>query len=63
MQAVGGLALYDALKLFEVAIFTGAMTVEALKGTDDAFDERIHYLKAHRGQLFVASKLKKLLGS
>ncbi len=61
MQAVGGLALYDALKLFEVAIFTGAMTVEALKGTDDAFDERIHYLKAHRGQLFVASKLKKLL--
>ena len=63
MQAVGGIALYDALKLFEAAIMTGAMTVEALKGTDDAFDERIHYLKAHRGQLFVASKLKKLLSN
>ena len=61
MQAVGGLALYDALKLFEATIITGAMTVEALKGTPSAFDERIHFLKPHRGQMFVASKLKKIL--
>ncbi|MCG2725527.1 MAG: histidine ammonia-lyase [Elusimicrobia bacterium] len=63
MQAVGGLALHDALKLFETTIITGAMTVEALKGTPRAFDERIHFLKPHRGQIFVASRLKKILAN
>jgi len=61
MQAVGGLALYDALKLYNAAVLTGAVSVEALKGTPAAFDERIHLLKPHRGQVEAASMLLELL--
>jgi histidine ammonia-lyase len=42
MAAVGGLALYRAERLARVADVAGAMTLEALRGTPVAFDERIH---------------------
>jgi len=61
MQAVGGLAVYNALKLYSAAILTGAVSVEALKGTPVAFDERIHFLKPHRGQVEAAGMLRDLL--
>lgn len=61
MKAVGGLALYRAIKLFYNAVTVGAMTVEALKGTPVAFDERIHNLKPHTGQVEVAEILTELL--
>ncbi len=32
----------------------GALTIDALKGTDVAFDERIHQARPHAGQLLVA---------
>jgi histidine ammonia-lyase len=39
----------------------GAMTVDALKGTDVAFDERIHKARPHPGQVRTAANLRKLL--
>ena len=42
MAAVGGLALHRAENLARVADVAGAMTLEALRGTPVAFDERIH---------------------
>ena len=39
--AVGALALRDAQRLWRVAHVAGAMSLEALKGTPVAFDERI----------------------
>jgi histidine ammonia-lyase len=38
MHAVGGLALFRAQRLARVADVSGAMSLEALKGTPVAFD-------------------------
>jgi len=61
MKAVGGLALFEAMNLFYSSVLTGAMTMEALKGTPVAFDKRIHELKPHAGQLEVAEMLESML--
>jgi histidine ammonia-lyase len=61
MAAVGGLALYRAERVARVADVSGAMTLEALKGTPVAFDERIHASRPHRGQTLVAAHLRDLL--
>ncbi len=58
MKAVGGLALFEAMNLFYSSVLTGAMSLEALKGTPVAFDKRIHELKPHAGQLEVAEMLE-----
>ena len=61
MHAVGGLALFRAKRLSRVADIAGAMTLEALKGTPVAFDERIHNARPHPGQQAVARHLLALL--
>ncbi|HSH38542.1 MAG TPA: histidine ammonia-lyase [Chthoniobacterales bacterium] len=61
MHAVGGLALLRAKRLTRVADIAGAMTLEALKGTPAAFDDRIHSARPHRGQCAVAEHLRWLL--
>src|SRR3569832_1548727 len=61
MGAVGGLALHRAEKLAQLADVAGAMTLEALRGTPVAFDERIHAARPHPGQLAVAAHLRELL--
>lgn len=61
MAAVGGLALYRAEKLARVSDVAGGMTLEALRGTPVAFDERIHGARPHPGQIEVARHLRELL--
>ncbi len=61
MAAVGGLALYRAQRLARVADVAGAMTLEALKGTPAAFDERIQQARPHPGQMEAAMHLRELL--
>ena len=61
MGAVGALALHRAERLVRLADVAGAMTLEALKGTPVAFDERIHAVRPHPGQLAVAAHLRELL--
>jgi histidine ammonia-lyase len=61
MTAVGGLALFDALRLAEAADLIGALTLEALKGTPVAFDEKIHAVRPHAGQAASAARLRALL--
>jgi histidine ammonia-lyase len=61
MAAVGGLALHRSERVARVADVSGAMTLEALKGTPAAFDERIHAARPHRGQSEVAAHLRELL--
>jgi histidine ammonia-lyase len=61
MCAVGGLALHRAWRLAQLADVAGAMTLEALKGTPAAFDERIHMARPHSGQIAVAKHLRELL--
>src|SRR5205807_2041502 len=61
MTAVGGLALHRAQRLSQVADVAGAMTLEALRDTPVAFDERIHAARPHPGQIEVAAHLRELL--
>ncbi len=61
MLAVGTLALLAAETLVDSADVIGAMACDALKGTDAAFDERIHKARPHRGQIATAANLRKLL--
>ncbi|HYY56650.1 MAG TPA: histidine ammonia-lyase [Pyrinomonadaceae bacterium] len=61
MGAVGGLALRRALRLASVADVAGAMTLEALRGTPVAFDERIQRARPHPGQMEAAAHLRELL--
>ena len=43
------------------AFAAGAMTIEAILGTDRPFDERIHGLRPHPGQSASAANLRALL--
>ncbi|PWT87901.1 MAG: histidine ammonia-lyase, partial [Blastocatellia bacterium] len=61
MAAVGGLALYRAERLTRLADVAGAMSLEGLRGTPVAFDERIHVARPHAGQIAVAEHLRELL--
>jgi histidine ammonia-lyase len=61
MTAVAGLAVADAWRLARSADVIGALTVDALKGTDVAFDPRIQAPRPHPGQAASARNLRKLL--
>ncbi|MGI8733535.1 MAG: histidine ammonia-lyase [Pyrinomonadaceae bacterium] len=61
MAAVGGLALARAENVTRVADAAGAMSLEALRGTPVAFDERIQQARPHPGQIAVAANLRALL--
>jgi histidine ammonia-lyase len=61
MLAVGTLALIEAQILADTADVLGSMSLDALRGTDVAFDERIHRVRPHSGQLTVAANLRRLL--
>jgi histidine ammonia-lyase len=61
MLAVGVLALLAAEILADTADVIGALSLDALRGTDAAFDERIHNVRPHPGQLRTAANLRKML--
>jgi histidine ammonia-lyase len=61
MLAVGILSLLAAETLVDSADVIGSMTLDALRGTDVAFDERIHRARPHAGQLTSAANLRKML--
>src|SRR6266403_633857 len=61
MHAVGGLALLRANRLARIADISGAMSLEALKGTPAAFDLRLQDARPHPGQKAVAEHLLSLM--
>ena len=61
MHAVGGLALLRAKRLSRFADVSGAMSLEALKGTPAAFDGRLQDARPHPGQKAAAKHLLTLL--
>jgi histidine ammonia-lyase len=54
-------ALFTIERVFAAALIAGAMSVDALKGSDVPFDERIHRLRRQDGQQRVAAALRELL--
>lgn len=61
MTALLALAALDARRLVRLADLVGALSTDALRGTDAAFDERLHALRPHPGQRASAANLWRLL--
>ena len=59
--AIAALAIIDAHRLWKAAHVAGAMSLEALKGTPVAFDERIQSVRGQLGQAASAAVLRELL--
>lgn len=61
MTAIASICLVDSENLLDSADVVAAMTVEALRGIPEAFDEKVHTLRGQKGQITCAKNLKKLL--
>jgi len=61
MTALLALAVLEARQLVRLADLIGALSTDALRGTDTAFDPRIHALRPHPGQRASAANLWRLL--
>jgi histidine ammonia-lyase len=55
------LSLLAAETLVDSADVIGGLSCDALKGTDAAFDERIHKARPHAGQMKSAANLRRML--
>jgi histidine ammonia-lyase len=53
--------LFGAEDLFAAALVAGAMSVDALKGSDTPFDERIHQVRGQPGQIAAAQEYRQLI--
>lgn len=61
MCSFGALTVAQAQMLADVADIAGALSLDALRGTDRAFDARIHQLRGFTGQMKSAENLRTLL--
>jgi len=61
MAGLGVLSLLEAERLTRYADIIAAMSIDALMGTPRAFDELIHNLRPHPGQLKSANNIYNLL--
>jgi histidine ammonia-lyase len=53
--------LFGAEDVFAAAVVAGAMSVDALKGSDSPFDARIHEVRGQPGQIDVAREYRGLI--
>ncbi len=61
MTAVGGLALFDAIRACQLADVLASLSMEGLTVQLEAFDPRIHAVRGQEGQMVVAANLLRLL--
>lgn len=61
MLALGTLALIEAKKIVKQADIIACLTLDAVRGTASAFDERISMLKPQPGQVDVSRNLLKII--
>jgi len=53
--------LFRAERLFKNAVLAGALSVDAAKGSDLPFDERVHLIRGQPGQIYAAKLYRDLL--
>lgn len=53
--------LFEAERILQSSLVTGALSTEAAKGSDAPFDDRIHQLRGHKGQIDCAGVLRDLM--
>lgn len=61
MSAYGAFVLNRAIHLMSAADILGSMSLEALQGSARPFDERVHRIRPHPGQITVAANVRDLL--
>lgn len=61
MTAIGALTTYDAMNLLKTADIALSLTMESLNGITCAMDERVHLVRAHRGQINTARNVLEIL--
>jgi len=61
MSAYGAFVLNRAVHLMTAADVLGTMSLEALQGSARPFDERVHRVRPHPGQISVAANVRHLL--
>jgi histidine ammonia-lyase len=54
--------LFETQNVFAAAMVAGSMSVDAAMGSDTPFDDRIHQLRGHRGQIETACRLSGAAG-
>ncbi|MGR3176468.1 MAG: histidine ammonia-lyase [Candidatus Anammoxibacter sp.] len=60
MTAIGGLAVYDAIRLSKTADIAASISLEVLLGNNVEFDPRIHQIKPHPGQIVAADNMRRI---
>lgn len=60
MTSVGALHLYDGIRAAQLADLVSSLTLTALAGQLSAFEERLHTVRGHSGQIRVARNLRLL---
>ena len=59
--AIALAALVGAERVMQAAVVAGALSTDAIKGSDTPFDPRIHALRPHPGQVRLAAHYRRLL--
>lgn len=54
-------SLFRGFNVFRAALVAGALSVDAMKGSDAPFDQKIHELRGHPGQIQVAKIFRTLM--
>ena len=57
MTAIGGLSVFDAIRLSKMTDIAAAMSLEVLMGSRTEFDSRIHQVRPHPGQAAAANNM------
>ncbi len=61
MSGIGALALHDAEQLLKTANMGASLVFEAFRGITAALDPRIHKSRPHKGQMYTAAFILKML--
>jgi len=61
MTSVGAVTLYNAFRVQRLSNISLSLTMEALHGIIDAYDDRVHQVRGHKGQIHVAKEVREIL--
>jgi histidine ammonia-lyase len=60
MTALVGFGLFGVQKVLNLSCVTAAFAMEIFGGTEDVYDENLHRIKPHPGQLHIAQVIRGL---
>lgn len=60
LTAIGALATYDGINLAKYSDIISSISFQSFRGIIDAFDNRLHEIRPHKGQLKTAENIRAL---